>query len=87
MGNKQLYVNIKNCPFDLDYFKDVPIYDIKGVQYVKINSLIDDWKNMFIVDIELSEQKLNNHAGEKGLFGITPNKDFLPCKTCFMEVL
>ena len=42
--NKQKYIKIENCPFDLDFFKNIPIYDINNKQYVKINVLCEEWK-------------------------------------------
>ncbi len=84
--NKQKYIKIENCPFDLDFFKNIPIYDINNKQYVKINVLCEEWKSMFLVDVELTEQIDNKNAGENTGFGTTPLKDFLPCKTCYIEV-
>ena len=81
--NKQIYIKVDNCPLDIEEIGNIPTYQNRrtSVLYVKLNvcEYVGDYKNMSIVDVELTEQNANKNAGEFNGFGTIPSKDFLPC--------
>ena len=87
LNDEQLYLKVENSPIDKEDLNklEIPIYNFKNIEYVKINITDnfknDDWKKMFIIDIELTEMNENENKGSFNGLGFTANKNFYPLLT------
>lgn len=82
---EQLYIKIETSPFDSEDLSEweIPTYTFNDGEYIKINvcDYVGDFSNMSIVDIELTEAKENEGAGDFNGMGTTATKDFYPLYT------
>ena len=82
---EQLYLKVEDCPLDREDLEElkIPIYTFSDEEYIKISvcDYVGDFSKMSIVDIELSEMKENEGAGEFNGLGTTATKDFYPLYT------